>query len=220
MATPTVGGSFAPPSRPIVLTVQRDRIPPELREYERWNIWRNEWKDDKTKQGRWSKEPFQALHPSQHAKTDDPRTWSSFEEAWTAYLGGQLDGVGITLGDELVGIDLDKCVAADGRIAPWAQQYIDCCDSYTEFSPSGTGVKIFVQVDPSLSHLPGHTKHQPGGGKIEIYTHKRYFTVTGHHLLGTPLTVEKRSAVFEAVYYTVAPSSVSSSAAVSPRAPV
>jgi primase-polymerase (primpol)-like protein len=57
-------------------------------------------------------------------------------------------------------------------------------DSYTEVSPTGTGLKVFVR-----GVLPR------GGNRdddIEMYDHDRYFTVTGHHLAGTPVTVEER----------------------------
>ena len=47
--------------------------------------------------------------------------------------------------DPYVGIDLDKCVAEDRTVAPWAQEIIDGCASYTEFSPSRKGVHIIVR---------------------------------------------------------------------------
>ncbi|HSP96544.1 MAG TPA: hypothetical protein VL049_04785, partial [Candidatus Dormibacteraeota bacterium] len=44
------------------------------------------------------------------------------------------------------GIDLDGARdPATGVLAPWAQSIVAACDSYTEVSPSGTGVKIIVR---------------------------------------------------------------------------
>jgi hypothetical protein len=44
----------------------------------------------------------------------------------------------------LGGIDLDTCRdPKTGEIAPWAQEIIDRFQTYTEISPSQTGVKLF-----------------------------------------------------------------------------
>ncbi|MHB1158465.1 MAG: phage NrS-1 polymerase family protein [Phycisphaerales bacterium] len=61
-------------------------------------------------------------------------------------------------------------------------------DSYTEGSPSGTGVKIVTQGTNSC----GHCSRKYEDGKVEIYSEKRFFTVTGQHWPGTPQTVEPR----------------------------
>jgi hypothetical protein len=74
--------------------------------------------------------------------------------------------------EDLVGVDLDKCLDPDtGEITPWAARTIERLDSYAEVSPSLTGVKIWVYA-PSIKH--GHVK--PG---LEVYPRGRYFTVTG-----------------------------------------
>ena len=38
--------------------------------------------------------------------------------------------------------DVDGCVH-DGKLDEWAQEIVDELDSYTELSPSGTGIHIF-----------------------------------------------------------------------------
>src|SRR5207244_2769510 len=68
----------------------------------------------------------------------------------------------------------------------WATAIVLLMDSYTEVSPSGTGLKIFV-----LGTLLEGAK-QGKIYKLEIYDQKRYFTVTGHHLAASPLTIESR----------------------------
>ena len=66
-------------------------------------------------------------------------------------------------------------------------------DSYTEASPSGTGVHVLV-----FGELP------PGGGnkkgQVEMYGSGRYFTCTGQHLPGTPLTVNDRTEALASVH--------------------
>ena len=71
------------------------------------------------------------------------------------------------------------------QIERWAQRWIEALDSYTEISPSGNGVKIFVRgtlPEQLLVVLGPHVG-------IEVYSTKRYFTVTGNHLPGTPLEI-------------------------------
>jgi primase-polymerase (primpol)-like protein len=57
-------------------------------------------------------------------------------------------------------------------------------NSYTELSPSGTGVRIFV-----YGKLPPIGRKT---GDIEVYEAGRYLTITGNHLDGTPRTIENR----------------------------
>src|SRR5450755_1713925 len=45
----------------------------------------------------------------------------------------------------ILGIDLDKCLDADGRLKPCAQPIMErFADSYAEISPSGRGIKIWA----------------------------------------------------------------------------
>lgn len=110
-----------------------------------------------------------------NAKSNDPSTWGSLADAEAAAERCGYSGVGIELGDGLVGIDLDGCVR-DGAIEPWAQEIVDAIGSYTEVSPSGTGVHILAYADPRTTGVVGRADHRRG---IEVYNHGRYFTVTG-----------------------------------------
>ncbi len=79
------------------------------------------------------------------------------------------------------GVDLDKCVNPEnGEIDAWASGVIDLLDRYTEISPSGTGVKIWVKA----SMPDGGRKTKAGNGAIEAYGCGRYFTATGRHDAG------------------------------------
>jgi primase-polymerase (primpol)-like protein len=57
-------------------------------------------------------------------------------------------------------------------------------DSYTEITPSGRGLHILVRGD-----LPSGRRRKGG---IEMYQKGHYFTVTGRHLEGTPITINSR----------------------------
>jgi primase-polymerase (primpol)-like protein len=117
----------------------------------------------------------------------------------------RLDGMGVALWKPYAGTDLDGCRDPEtGRIAEWAQVIVDSVNSYTEVSPSETGVKIFAR-----GKLPaeGHKKTLPDVERIvekqpavEMYDSGRYFTVTGQHLAGTPTTIEDRSAELKALH--------------------
>ena len=68
--------------------------------------------------------------------------------------------------------------AETGEIKEWAWQIIKRLNSYTEISPSGQGVHIMIKGTVP----PGGNKK----GQVEMYSQGRYFTMTGHHLGGTP----------------------------------
>jgi putative DNA primase/helicase len=106
-----------------------------------------------------------------------------------------MSGVGFvfTEDDPYAGIDIDKCRDSEtGEIDPWAWKIVDALDSYTEVSPSGTGLHIFVKAT-----LPGPNNRK---GPLEMYESGRYFTLTGEHLGGTPTEIHERQDVLERLY--------------------
>ena len=154
-------------SSPQTLAVQVECIPSDLKALPQWVCWRWKKRGDK-----WTKPPFQ---PSgAHAASNDSATWSTFEEVVAAYIKGGFAGIGfvLTKDDGIVGIDLDHCVDADtGEISSCAREIINAMDSYTERSPSGTGLRILAR-----GKLPGTGRKR---GNIEVYDRGRYLTVTG-----------------------------------------
>jgi putative DNA primase/helicase len=92
-----------------------------------------------------------------------------------------------------VGLDLDNCHDREtGEIAAWALKIIEQVPTYWEISPSGTGLRGF-----GYGRKPGSRCR---AGDFEMYTHGRYLCITGHHLEGTPSTIEPVQAGIEAVY--------------------
>lgn len=88
------------------------------------------------------------------------------------------DGIGIALGPEgnrsgLAGVDYDKCIDDQGNIDPAVLKIVDELDSYTEYTPSGRGLRTLL-----WGEKPGGRSRKKGCS-IEIYDRDRYFTVTG-----------------------------------------
>jgi putative DNA primase/helicase len=147
------------------------QIPAELQAITRWIVWKFE-----TKNGKPTKVPYQPN--GKHAKTNEPTTWGYFNEAVEAARSGQYDGIGFVFAqnDEYIGVDIDKCYE-NGEFNETARTIIDNLDSYTEFSPSGTGVHIIVK-----GALPEHitqTGFKNASYGVELYSFGRYFTFTG-----------------------------------------
>jgi putative DNA primase/helicase len=147
-----------------LLSVRAESIPKELRVRPQWVVWKAVGdKPDKV--------PY-SPSTGRKASSTDLLTWSTFEEALEAYEHGEYAGVGFVFcsGDQYTGVDVDDCVDESGEIAPWALEIVCYLDSYTELSATGTGLHIIVRGD-----VPNHRK-----GDIEVYSSKRFFTVTGH----------------------------------------
>ena len=82
------------------------------------------------------------------AKAGQPATWASFEDAVNALDGGSYDGIGFEFNNNgIVGIDLDHVIAEDGSLSAEAVKIVAMINSYTEYSPSGKGLHIFVKGD-------------------------------------------------------------------------
>jgi hypothetical protein len=119
------------------------------------------------------------------------------------------DGIGFMFAetDPYVGIDLDKCCdRGTGVLEGWARRIVERLNSYTELSPSGTGVHIILRASllATVEKL-GREEIQHKSGSIEIYDRDRYFTVTGRHLAGTPSTIEDRQEELDDLYLAMFP---------------
>ena len=150
---------------------------------ELWVIWR--WK--KTKKGKWTKPLYQARAPKQNAKSNDPSTWAPFDAALTAYSSGQADGIGLCLLNTNLGVfDADDCRnSSNGALEPAAQRLIKRANTYTEITPSGTGLRIIGICHGAKIHRKQSVPNA-NGMSIESYRKaERYITVTGDALPGT-----------------------------------
>ena len=191
----------------MTLHVRFNNIPANLRARKQWCLWR--WimtgTDLITGKETWTKPPFQS--DGTNAKSSDPRSWASFDQVLAAFHQGGFSGIGYMLSvdrnatddlpattdDGLAGVDLDHCIDEDtGAVQPWAKAIIEQLDSYTEISPSGTGLRVFL-----FAKLPPKDRKI---GNFECYEDGRYLTVTGNHLPDTPLTIEHRQEQMTAVH--------------------
>lgn len=153
------------------------QIPAELIQLDRWVVWRLE-----SRGGKSTKVPYGPC-TGQRASVTDPGSWASFSEALGAYheSDGQLSGIGFVLSgvDGIGGVDIDHVRDPDtGDLHPEAQALIDRFASYTEVSPSGTGIRIFGLA----ARLPKGRSGMYHGIKVECYSAGRYLTVTGQRL--------------------------------------
>ncbi len=162
---------------PVPNMADLENVPDELRARRQWVLWKLKRRKDKnTGERRWDKVPYMADGaPASHS---DLMTWSSFEEATEALYteSSGFRGVGFVFSsaDPYTGVDLDECRDPEtGELEQWASQVLHKLDGYAERSPSGTGVHIFVKAA-----IPRAVKVH----WIEVYTEKRFFTVTGRAL--------------------------------------
>ena len=168
-------------------------VPSCLRERAQWVCWSYIERGGKT-----TKCPISPIKGG-NASSTDPATWSTFEQAIAACQTAGLEGIGFVFSpdDPFAGIDLDNCLdAATGEEKPWTRPILDQLDSYSEISPSGKGVKVFVRASKSGPRCK--TGHEDGA--VEMYDCGRFFTVTGARLQNRPAGVEERQAGFDAVY--------------------
>jgi putative DNA primase/helicase len=167
----------ADPRRPEVLQVKAEQIPARLTAVDRWVCW-----ELRQRHGRWTKPPLDPK-TGRRASVDDPSSWAAFQVALARYEKGLAEGVGLVLGGGgLVGVDLDHAVEPASRAPkPWAEELLGLAPTYTELSPSGAGLRLF-----GLGSIGKALKRGYRDGAVELYSEKRYLTVTGHRLTGRP----------------------------------
>src|SRR3989344_218059 len=139
---------------------------------QRWINWRYEMRD-----GKRTKVP-KLTSGYGNAKPNDPSTWSTLEQVLDAMDqvdGGSFDGIGIMFDDSktLLGVDIDHCIV-DGEVSPEIAAIIQSANTYTEVSPSGEGLHLYLKLSAPL------TLERNRSGSFECYTTGRWFTVTGN----------------------------------------
>ena len=183
-----------------------ERIPlSRLDDCQRWNAWREE-----IRKGKRAKVPYSPV-TGRGSKSNDRRTWGVRRQAEALakqLLGSRRNGgIGLQLGPidgmlefSVCGIDLDTCRETEtGKIEAWALEVVDRLNSYTEVSPSGTGVKVYFALRtadlPSVlkvlgkngcggqqygkSFKRGKGEHRPA---IEVFIDRRYFAFTSESI--------------------------------------
>jgi len=187
------------PDRPEPLVFDEGGVSPRLRERENWVAWRYSWKSDREE---WTKIPVDTT-TGDFASSTDPQTWSTFESALQYHNDPEndTDGLGFVLSenDTVVGVDLDDCRDPDtADLEPWARELLDRVPTYTEVSPSGTGLHLI-----GLGFVPdggNRADIDDAEGHLEVYDSGRYLTVTGQRVEDTPPGVEQVNSEVESIH--------------------
>jgi len=169
------------------------KIPECLIKLNQWVCWKIILRGEQK-----TKVPFQPNGAS--ASSTDPATWKTIESVIEA--SERFSGIGFvfTPGDPYCGIDFDACRdIKTGEIAPWAKSWIKELDSYSEISPSGTGVKVWIIGKmPLKTGKKANLPQYKTGDKmpaVEVYDHGRYFAVTGMRCDKLPKEPQERQEV-------------------------
>jgi hypothetical protein len=151
----------------------------------RWVVWRWEKRTKKNRTESWTKPPYQCSNPKLAAKSNDPKTWGTYQEALAAVAAGLADGIGFMLKDsELAAVDLDHVRdAATGELLSWAKRMCSEAEQlglYVEVTVSGRGLR-FIGLSGSKEEL--HRKFtfdRKSGAGVELYRKcARYITISG-----------------------------------------
>ena len=143
-------------------------------------------------------------HTGGNAQTNNPETWGTLAQAQEAVKRYGVDGVGFVFANGYFGIDLDHVIDPEARtIKKHAQDIIDTVDSYTELSPSGTGVHIIAKGSPDFDRNRnddlGLEMYYPTFKEDGTISRGRYFTVTGN-AYGAVKPIAERTKQAQAVY--------------------
>lgn len=172
-----------------------EAIPQEAKEHCLWCLWKYE-----TVGERQTKVPYSPLGGK--ANSANRATFTSFDKAVAEYQKGGYSGLGLGIFNGFCAVDIDHCIEPDGlKISDMAQDIIDTMDSYTEVSPSGTGIRILFKAkgfpyDKSKYYI----NNQKRG--LEVYIEgatKKYVTVTGQSWNHKPIAErgEQIAAILE-----------------------
>ncbi len=189
-------------------------IPSYLASRNRWILWRTKITTDrKTGEKRATKMPI-SYHTSKACDVTAPGSWTDYTKIESALkrTPGTWDGPGFALGiveqDEEIalGLDLDYCLNPDtGRVADWAQMFLDAMPSYAEISPGGAGTKIIARLrladlatarrlldipegdkDQARTRTFGEQSNGQHAPSAQLFLMKRYFAITGRRWPASP----------------------------------
>jgi hypothetical protein len=156
--------------------------PAPLRRLTSWLVWRFEHLAGEKKA---RKVPYYANGTRRFGVQGSPNDRAqmvTFDAAVRSAVRGGYSGVGIALleGDNVTALDFDNCVTAGG-IDPLILEALT--GTYSEFSPSGTGIRAFVTG--ALGNRKTPTTDTFG---FETFSSKGFVTVTGNRTEDCDLT--------------------------------
>lgn len=146
-----------------------NKIPDKLKTQALWCVW---------KQGKIPCNP----RTGKNAQSNIPETFSDFETACNALEKGQYEGLGINIHNGFSAIDIDHCIGEKGELSDMAKDIITKMGSYTETSPSGTGIHIIFTTHDFLFDKEAYYINNQKIG-LEVYiagATKKFITITGN----------------------------------------
>jgi primase-polymerase (primpol)-like protein len=157
-----------------------DKIPDEMKVFDQWVFWKGILLDKHD--GKPIKVPYNTWGA---AKSNKPITWMNFSYM-ASYAKRKMHGIAFMLceKDSFSMIDIDRCVE-NGVLNEFAKKTMEFFDSYTELSPSGSGLRIIVKgkMTAPLKHPKKRDMILP----IEIYSDRRQTSMTGHAVNDKPI---------------------------------
>lgn len=179
--------------------VQPDNLPAQLRESGLFCCWRYAHREGTDKL---TKIPFNPRTGGK-AQSTNPQTFAPLAVALEALERDGYNGIGVGIFGNLGAIDIDHCVDEDGKLSPMALDIVRAMGTYTEFSPSGKGLRILFTVPEGFQYDKAryYINNQRAG--LEVYiagATQKYVTVTGNAINpGYPLEErgERLAAILE-----------------------
>lgn len=170
-------------------------IPQEIKDDAQICLWKLEQRNGKP-----TKVPYNP-RTGGRAQPNKADTFSSYNVAVEAYRRGGYDGIGLGIFGDYAAVDIDHCIQ-DSVLSDMAQHIIREMDSYTEISPSGTGIRILFKAPGYVYDKARYYIKHPRSG-LEVYiagSTKKYVTVTGNVLHRKPIAIRNAeiAAVLEA----------------------
>ena len=209
----------------MILTEKYKNIPVEMKQLPQWvGFMRTpvikDGKADMNEDGtpRMSKIPVD-VHTLSGASSTHASQWDKFDIAVNSIgktatvkgKSGNIEGVGFVFrphkatGTGICGIDLDHIIDPNtGEVNTAAFEIIQAMDSYTELSPSGTGVHIYYYGSLHSEWEKKFNGCLGGAASMEMYQEKRYFTVTGN-VFGELKPIAEREQQAAEIYKKYAP---------------
>ena len=156
-------------------------IPTELKNNAEFCLWKYEQRNGVT-----TKVPYQVN--GRKARSNDIGCFADYETVCT--VAEKYDGIGMGVFNGFSAIDIDHCVT-DGSISNFAMDVIGFMLSYTEFSPSGTGIRIIFKVDDVPFDKSKYYINNRNIG-MEVYiagATNKFVTVTGRQVFDYEICV-------------------------------
>lgn len=168
-----------------------ENLPRYVKENARFCLWRYE-----DRNGKKTKVPYRT--DGRRADNTELSDFAPFADVLSVFGNGGYDGIGLCVYGDLSAVDIDDCVE-NCTLSDMAKDIADTLDSYTEYSPSGKGIRILVRTSGIVydkeRYYINNRKYS-----LEVYVAgctSKFVTLTGNSIRGCD--VAKRSAEIIAV---------------------